>query len=75
MTRSAADDIKLVESWGCTRSEALEMVTRRAVFEARRVARETRFKPDPVELEHHLLYLDELRCICLAAARQTRTAG
>jgi hypothetical protein len=75
MTWSAADDIKLVESLGCTRREALEMVTRRAVFEARRVAREARFKPDLVELERHLLYLDELRGICLAVARRTRERG
>jgi hypothetical protein len=40
--RSAADDIKMVEGWGYTQSEALEMVTRRAVFEARRVAEEAR---------------------------------
>lgn len=42
MRRSAADDIKMVEGWGYTQSEALEMVTRRAVFEARRVAEEAR---------------------------------
>jgi hypothetical protein len=75
MMWSAADDIKLVESWGCTRREALEMVTRRAVFEARQVARKARFKPDLVELERHLLYLDELRGLCLAAARRTRATG
>jgi hypothetical protein len=73
MTRSAADDIKMVEGWGYTHGEALAMVTRRAVFEARLVAEEARCKPDRVTLERHLRYLDELRAICLAATR--RAAG
>ena len=75
MTRSAADDIKLVESWGYTRREALEMVTRRAVFEARLVADEARSTPDRVALERQLIYLDELRSICLAATHHTHAAG
>jgi hypothetical protein len=75
MTRSAADDIKMVEGWGYTRSEALEMVTRRAVFEARLVADTARHRPDRDKLEGHLRYLDELRAICLASTRHTHAAG
>ena len=65
----------MVESWGCTRAEALEMVTHRAVSEARRVAEHTRTKPDRAALERHLAYLDELRDICLAATRSTSAVG
>jgi hypothetical protein len=75
MARSAADDIRMVESWGYTRSEALEMVTRRAVFEARQAAEQARARPDRAALERHLAYLDELRGICLSATRQTHAVG
>lgn len=73
--RSAADDIKMVEGWGYTRGEALELVTRRAVFEARRVADEARITPDREVLERHLAYLDELRALCLAAVGPSRAVG
>lgn len=75
MTRSAADDIKMVEGWGYTRGEALELVTRRAVFEARRVADESRVVPDRDVLEQHLAYLDELRALCLAATEPSHAVG
>jgi hypothetical protein len=75
MTRSAADDIKMVEGWGYTRSEALELVTRRAVFEARRVADESDMAPDREVLERHLAYLDELRGLCLAAVTPSLAVG
>jgi hypothetical protein len=75
MARSAAEDIKMVESWGYTRREALEMVARRAVLEARLVADEARSKPDRAALERHLAYLDELRTICLAATPRAPVAG
>jgi hypothetical protein len=75
MTRSASDDIKMVESWGYTRGEALEMVTRRAVFEARRVAEQARTAPDRLAVERHLAYLDELRGICMAATRRRHPVG
>jgi homoserine kinase len=68
MTRSAADDIRMVQCWGYTHSEALEMVTRRAVYEARRIADEAGRYPNRAVLERHLAYLDELRSICLATS-------
>jgi hypothetical protein len=64
--RSAIDDIGTVESWGYSRAEALELVTRRAVFEARRLADDARTTPDRDVLERHLMYLDELRALWLA---------
>jgi hypothetical protein len=75
MMRSALDDIKMVEGWGYTRGEALELVTRRAVFEARRVADEARIAPDRDVLEYHLAYLDELRGLCMAAVTHAHAAG
>lgn len=72
--RSAMQDIHMVESWGYSRAEALELVTRRAVFEAQRVADAARTVPDRDALERHLIYLDELRALCLAAARPARGA-
>ncbi|HSK95417.1 MAG TPA: hypothetical protein VK891_02280 [Euzebyales bacterium] len=65
----------MVESWGCTRAEAIELVTRRAVLEARQLAVQARIRPDRAVLERHLAYLDELRGICLAATRQTHAVG
>lgn len=68
MTRSAAEDIRTTQSQGYTRSEALEIVTRRAVVEARRIADEACGREDRALIERHLAYLDELRDICVAAS-------
>lgn len=70
--RSAKQDIRTVESWGYSRSEALEFVTRRAVADARRVAEESRVTPDRAALEQQLAYLAELRAICLASMSRQR---
>lgn len=69
----AARDLETVQSWGFDEAEALEVVTRRAVARARRVADQARVDPDPVLLRQTLRYLEELRTICrsLAAARRT----
>lgn len=62
--QSAREDIRTVESWGYSHAEALELVTRRAVVEARRVADDARVAPDRATLERTLRYLGELRAIC-----------
>lgn len=62
--QSARQDIRTVESWGYSHTEALELVTRRAVAEARRIADESRVAPDRATLERTLRYLAELRAIC-----------
>ena len=67
--RSAIEDVTLLERWGYSRTEALELVTRRAVFEARQMAEMACIAPDRHALERQLLYLDELRALCLSAAR------
>lgn len=75
VSRTASDDIEMVERWGYTRGEALELVARRAVFEARRMAEETPVGVDRHVLEWHLTYLDELRRLCLAAAEPSHAVG
>lgn len=67
--QSARQDIRTVESWGYSAHEALELVTRCAIAEARRVTRQSPGAYDREELERHLEYLAELRGICLAALR------
>lgn len=62
--QSARQDIRTVESWGYSHTEALDLVTRCAVAEARRVADEARVAPDRAALERTLRYLAELRAIC-----------
>jgi hypothetical protein len=62
--QSARQDIRTVESWGYSHTEALDLVTRRALAEARRVADEARVAPDRAALERTLRYLAELRVIC-----------
>jgi hypothetical protein len=62
--QSARQDIRTVESWGYSHTEALDLVTRCAVAEARRVAHEARVAPDRAALERTLRYLAELRVIC-----------
>jgi len=57
----AARDIALVESWGYTRNEAIELVIRRALAHERDVAEDR----SPVSLAGHRAYVDELRIICL----------
>lgn len=53
-----------MQRWGCSYAEALELVTRCAVAEARRVADEARIAPDRAALERTLRYLGELKEIC-----------
>lgn len=65
----------MVEGWGYTRGEALELVARRAVFEARRLAEEANAGVDRHALEWHLGYLDELRSLCLAASAPSHAVG
>jgi hypothetical protein len=74
MVWSAESDIEAVQQWGYSRAEALEFVTRRAVFEARQVADQPSNGCDPELVERHLAYLDELREICLAAADEVPVA-
>lgn len=62
--QSARHDIRTLESRGYSHSEALELVTRRAVAEARRIADRARVAPDRAALERSLGYLAELRAIC-----------
>lgn len=71
--QSARQDIRTVESWGYSYAEALELVTRCAVAEARRVADEARVAPDRAALERTLRYLGELKEICqsLTVARRS----
>ena len=75
VSRSASDDIEMVERWGYTRGEALELVARRAVFQARRMAEDARVGVDRDALEWHLHYLDELRSLCLAAAEPSHAVA
>lgn len=70
--QSARQDIKAVESWGYSRSEALEFVTRRAIAHARQVADESRVAPDRELLERQLAYLAELRSICMRSLGKRR---
>lgn len=62
MEHAAASDIALVESWGYTRNEAIELVIARAVTHERDVAEDRTAR----SLACHRAYLDELRTICLA---------
>lgn len=75
VSRSASDDIEMVERLGYTRGEALELVARQAVFEARRMAQDAGIGVDRDALEWHLIYLDELRSLCLAAAEPSHAVG
>lgn len=59
---AAAYDIALVESWGYTRNEAIDLVIRRAMVEERDVVEGGSTAP------HHQAYVDELRGICMARA-------
>lgn len=61
MKDAAARDIALVESWGYTRNEAIELVIRRAVAHERDVAEDGSVE----SLARHRAYLDGLRTICL----------
>lgn len=65
----------MVQGWGYTRGQALELVARRAVFEARRMSDAARGSVDRDALEWHLRYLDELRDLCLAAAAPSHAVG
>jgi hypothetical protein len=71
--QSAWQDIRTVERWGFSYADALDLVTRCAVVEARRVADEARVAPDRAALERTLRYLGELKEICqsLTAARRS----
>ncbi len=71
---SAREDIRTVESWGYSRGEALEFVTRRAIAASRRMAEQSRVAPDRDALERQLAYLAELRTICLASMNRRRFA-
>lgn len=62
MGHAAANDIALVESWGYTRNEAIDLVIRRAMVEERDVMEDGSAAAD------HQAYLDELRGICMAKA-------
>lgn len=70
--QSARQDLDTVESWGYSRQEALEFVTRRAIAEAHRATDRREQPPDRDTLERHLAYLGELRVICLASLRHGR---
>jgi hypothetical protein len=59
---AAANDIALVESWGYTRNEAIDLVIRRAMVEERDV------EEDGASATDHRAYVDELRGICMAKA-------
>jgi hypothetical protein len=71
--RSARQDIRTVERWGYSYAEALDLVTRCALAEARRVADEARIAPDRATLERTLRYLGELREICQALTAAGRS--
>jgi hypothetical protein len=62
--KHAAHDIALLESWGYTRNEAIELVIQRAVAHERDVAED---RSDD-SLGRQRAYLDELRTICLVDA-------
>lgn len=70
--RSARQDINTVESWGYSRQEALEFVTRRAIAEAQRATDRREQTPDRAVLEQHLAYLAELRVVCLTSLQHDR---
>jgi len=59
---AAAHDIALVESWGYTRNEAIDLVIRRAMVEERDVVERGSAASD------HEAYVDALRGICMARA-------
>ena len=75
VSRSASDDIEMVERWGYTRGEALELVARPAVFAARRMAGNARVGVDRDALEWPLPYLADLRSLCLAAAEPSHAVA
>jgi hypothetical protein len=62
--KHAAHDIALLESWGYTRNEAIELVIQRAVAHERDVAEDR----SDESLVRQRAYLDELRTICLVDA-------
>lgn len=64
MDHAAANDIALVESWGYTRNEAIELVIRRALAHERDVAEDRSWE----SLAGHRAYVDELRTICLVGS-------
>jgi hypothetical protein len=61
MDHTAARDIALVESWGYTRNEAIDLVIRRALAPERDVAEDHSLE----SLVGHRAYMEELRTICL----------
>jgi hypothetical protein len=61
MKHAAAHDIALLESWGYTRNEAIELVIQRAVARERDVAEDGSNE----SLVHQRAYVEELRTICL----------
>lgn len=59
---AAANDIALVESWGYTRNEAIDMVIERAMASERDVIDDA----SATSIAGRRAYFDELRHICLA---------
>lgn len=64
MGHAAANDIALVESWGYTRNEAIDLVIRRAMAEERDVVEDG----SAASTAGRQAYVDELRGICMAEA-------
>ena len=66
MEHAAATDIALVESWGYTRNEAIELVIARATQPTGSKERDVAEDRTAQSLACHRAYLDELRTICVA---------